>query len=157
MSWRDLFFELGKRNQSKMTRKAMFTGLIEDETGRVVTTTSVGEEPFYIVDDDGFKRHIPSDQVDCQVLEKMREQITGNEDILSKQTAKMLGSDDIFSQALIESQLKNIDKQFDSLLEMGIPEESRAYMGMLGFRVVINLHGDLVRLEQPAATTDGDE
>jgi hypothetical protein len=40
---------------------------------------------------------------------------------------------------------------------MGIPEESRAYMGMLGFRVVINLHGDLVRLEQPAATTDGDE
>lgn len=135
----------------------MFTGLIEDETGRVVTTTSVGEEPFYIVDDDGFKRHIPSDQVDCQVLEKMREQITGNEDILSKQTAKMLGSDDIFSQALIESQLKNIDKQFDSLLEMGIPEESRAYMGMLGFRVVINLHGDLVRLEQPAATTDGDE
>jgi len=140
-----------------MTRKAMFTGLIEDETGRVVTTTSVGEEPFYIVDDDGFKRHIPSDQVDCQVLEKMREQITGNEDILSKQTAKMLGSDDIFSQALIESQLKNIDKQFDSLLEMGIPEESRAYMGMLGFRVVINLHGDLVRLEQPAATTDGDE
>jgi len=138
-----------------MTRKAMFTGLIEDETGRYVATTSVGEEPFYVVDDDGFKRHIPSDQVDCQVLEKMREQITGKEDLLSEQTAKMLGSDDIFSRALIESQLKNIDKQFDSLLEMGIPEESRAYMGMLGFRVVINVHGDLVRLEQPAATAEG--
>jgi hypothetical protein len=140
-----------------MTRKAMFSGLIEDETGRVVSTVIVGDEPCYVVDDDGFKRHIPSDQVDCQVLNLMREQITGNEDLLSEQAAKMLGSDDIFSRALIESQLKNIDKQFDSLLEMGIPEESRAYMGMVGFKVIINVHGDVVKLDQPAVASDNGE
>jgi hypothetical protein len=142
-----------------MTRKAMFEGLVVDEAGRQVTTSYVGEEPCYVVDDSGFKRHILSEQVDCQVLEKMKEQITGNEDLLSEQTAKMLGSEDIFSKAMIETQLKNIDKQFDNILEMGIPEESRAYMGMLGFKVVINVHGEVVRLDQPAVASDdeGDE
>ena len=139
-----------------MTHKAMFSGLIEDESGKSVGTAYVGDEPCYVVDDDGFKRHIPSEQVDCQVLEIMREQITGNEDLLSEQAAKMLGSDDIFSRALIESQLKHIDEQFDSLLEMGIPEESRAYMGMIGFKVVINVHGDVVKLDQPVAASDDD-
>jgi hypothetical protein len=142
-----------------MTQKAMFSGLVEDEAGKSVETAYVGEEPCYVVDDDGFKRHISSEHVDCQVLEIMREQITGNEELLSEQAAKMLGSDDIFSRALIESQLKHIDEQFDSLLEMGIPEESRAYMGMIGFKVVINVHGDVVKLDQPVAASDdgGDE
>ena len=37
-----------------------------------------------------------------------------------------------------------------TLLENGIPEDGRAYMGMLGFKVVINVHGEVVRLDQPA-------
>ena len=128
----------------------MFEGLIVDESGRPVTTAYVGEDPCYVVDDDGFKKHILAEQVDCQVLERLRDQITGHEDMLSEQTAKMLGTNDPFSKAMIESQLKNIDQQFDNLLDMGIPEESRAYMGMLGFKVVINVHGELVRLDQPS-------
>jgi hypothetical protein len=87
----------------------------------------------------------------------MRKQISGNEDMLSEQAAKMLGTDDIFSKAMLENQLKNIDKQFDTLLETGIPEESRAFMGMSGFKVVINVHGEVVRLDQPAATDGGGE
>ena len=139
-----------------MTRKAIFEGLIVDEAGRPVTTTFVGDDPCYVIDDNGFKQHILSAKVDCQVLETMREQMKGKEDLLSEQTAKMLGTDDIFSRAMIETQLKNIDQQFDNILDMGIPEESRAYMGMLGFRVVINVHGDVVRLDQPAISSDDD-
>ncbi len=67
----------------------------------------------------------------------------------------MLGTDDIFSKAMLENQLKNIDQQFDAILKMGIPEESRAFMGMSGFKVVINVHGEVVRLDQPAATDQG--
>jgi hypothetical protein len=109
------------------------------------------------VDDGGFKRHIPSEQVDRQVLEMMREQISGNEGLLSEQAAKMLGTDDIFSKAMLENQLKNIEQQFDNLLKMGIPEESRAFMGMSGFKVVINVHGEVVRLDQPSQSDEGDE
>jgi hypothetical protein len=87
----------------------------------------------------------------------MREMIEGHEDILSEQTAKMLGQEDIFSRAMIESQLKQIDKQFDALLETGIPEDGRAYMGMMGFRITINVHGEVVDINQPGMIAPEDE
>jgi hypothetical protein len=140
-----------------MPRQPLFAGLIADEYDRPVGTALVGEEPCYVVDDGGFLRHIPSEQVDRQVLEIMSQQIEGNEDLLSEQAAKMLGTEDIFSKALLENQLKNIGKQFDAILESGIPEEGRAYMGMSGFKVVINVHGEVIRLDQPtAAEEEGD-
>jgi hypothetical protein len=77
--------------------------------------------------------------------------IAGHEEVISEQAAKMLGQDDIFSMALIASQLKNIDKQFDNLIQRGIPEETRAYMGMMGFRIRINVHGEVLEIEQPGA------
>ena len=137
-----------------MPRQPLFAGLVVDEANRPVGTAYVGGEPCYVVDDSGFLRHIPSRQVDIQVLERMRKLISGNEDMLSEQAAKMLGTDDIFSKAMLENQLKNIDQQFETLLEMGIPEDSRAFMGMSGFKVVINVHGEVVRLDQPATTDE---
>ncbi len=140
-----------------MPRQPIFAGLVVDESDRPAGTATVGDEPCYVVDDAGFLRHIPSEQVDRQVLELMRKQISGNEELLSKEAAKMLGTDDIFSTAMLQNQLKNIEQQFETLLQMGIPEESRAYMGMAGFKVVINVHGEVVRLDQPsAADKDGD-
>lgn len=140
-----------------MPRKALFSGLVVDENDQQVETAYVGEEPTYVVDDAGFKRHIPAEQVDRQVLEMMRGQIQGNEDLISEQTAKMLGQDDIFTRAMIENQLKQIEQQFNALMETGIPEEGRAYMGMMGFKVVINYHGDVVQLVQPSAPETGEE
>ena len=140
-----------------MPRQPLFSGLVVDELDQPAGIALVGDEPCYVVNDNGFKRHIPSEQVDRKVLEMMRTQISGNEGLLSEQAAKMLGTDDIFSKALLENQLKNIGKQFDSLIEMGIPEESRAFMGMSGFKVVINVHGEVVRLDQSAAADDGGE
>jgi hypothetical protein len=139
-----------------MTRQALFGGLVFDEMQRPTEVAYVGDEPCYVVDDNGFRRHIPSEQVDRQVLDMMREMIEGHEDMLTDQTAKMLGQDDIFSRAMIESQLKNIDKQLDSLFETGIPESARAYMGMMGFRITINIHGEVVEVNQPGGIEPGE-
>ena len=87
----------------------------------------------------------------------MGKQISGNEGMLSEQAAKMLGTEDPFSRAMLENQLKNIEQQFEALMQVGIPEESRAFMGMSGFKVVINVHGEVVRLDQPAAADEGGE
>jgi hypothetical protein len=140
-----------------MPRQPLFAGLVVDEANHLVGTAIIGDEPCYVVDDSGFLRHIPSRQVDSQVLELMRKQISGNEGLLSEQAAKMLGTDDIFSKAMLENQLKNIEQQFETLMEMGIPEESRAFMGMSGFKVVINVHGEVVRLDQPVAADEGSD
>jgi len=142
-----------------MPNVPLFNGLIVDENERPVDVAYVGGEPCYVVDDAGFLRHIPSEQVDRQVLSFMKEEIEGNEDILSDQTAKMLGQEDIFTRAMIQNQFKHIDEQFDTLLKTGIPEEGRAYMGMMGFRIVINVHGDVIRVDQPGMMSgdEGDE
>ena len=140
-----------------MTKQPLFAGLVIDEEGNVVETAMVGDEPFYVVNDAGFRRHIPADQVDRAVLLQMQDLMKGNEGLISEQTAKMLGQDDIFSKAMIEQQLKNIDKQFDALMQTGIPEEGRAYLGMLGFKIVINIHGEVVRVEQPGTISDEGE
>lgn len=140
-----------------MPQQALFAGLVFDENDNPVNVTYVGSDPFYVVDDAGFHRHIPSEQVDRQVLESMRELIDGHEGVLSEQTAKMLGQEDIFTRAMIESQLKNIDKQFEALFDTGIPEEGRAYMGMMGFRITIDVHGDVIKIDQPGMISSDDE
>ena len=136
----------------------LFAGLVIDENDQPVQVAQIGGEPMYVVNDAGFRRHIPAELVDRQVLALMKDQITGHEDLISEQTAKMLGQDDIFSRAIIDKQLKNIDQQLEALLKSGIPEAGRQYMGMMGFKVVINFHGDVIRLDQPSAAIDeGDE
>ncbi len=140
-----------------MAKKPIFAGLIIDERDNVVEVSYVGDEPCYVVNDAGFRRHISSEQVDRQVFESMVQQLRGNEDLITDQTAKMLGQDDLFSRAAIFNQIKNIDQQFEHLLETGIPEEGRAYLGMMGFRVVINVHGEIIDIQQPGAIDGGDD
>jgi hypothetical protein len=142
-----------------MAAKALFPGLVVDENDQAVTTTYVGGEAFYIVNDAGFHRHISSETVDRQVLQLMKQQIEGHEDLISEETAKMLGQEDIFTRAMLMNQLKKIDQQFDTLLQTGIPEEGLAYLGMMGFRVVINMHGEVIEFHQPGITSgeEGEE
>lgn len=138
-----------------MPRQPLFTGLVFDELGNPAEATLVGDEPCYVVDDAGFRRHIPSEQVDRQVLGQIAEMMKGSEEFLSEQTAKMLGQEDVFTVAAIQQQLKNMDKQFDQLLQVGLPEDMRAYLGMMGFRIIINVHGEVLKVEQPG-TSDGE-
>jgi hypothetical protein len=37
---------------------------------------------------------------------------------------------------------------------MGIPEETRAYLGMMGFKVMIDIHGEITKIEFPSAPPD---
>jgi hypothetical protein len=130
---------------------------VVDESDRLAETAYVGDEPCYVVDDYGFRRHIPSEQVDRVVLSQIAGLMKGSEDLISEQTAKMIGQEDLFTKAAIEQQLKNIDKQFDQLLQVGIPEDMRAYLGMVGFKIVINVHGEVLKVEQPGASGGGEE
>jgi hypothetical protein len=140
-----------------MPRQPLFAGLVVDESDRPAGTAYVGDEPCYVVDDYGFRRHIPSEQVDRVVLSQIASLMKGSEDILSEQTAKMLGQEDVFTKAAIEQQLKNIDKQFEQLMQAGIPEDMRAYLGMVGFKIVINVHGEVLKVEQPGTASDEGE
>jgi hypothetical protein len=132
-----------------MSKRPLFEGLVFDLKDQPVEITTIGDEPCYVVDDDGFRRHIPAEQVDRQVLDRLGDQIEGHEEILSDQIAEMTGQDDIFSRAIFLEQFKNLDRQFDQLIQEGLPEEGRTYMGMTGFKIIINHHGEVTEVEQP--------
>ena len=135
-----------------MTANALFAGLVVDEFDRVLETTYVGQDPCYVIDDQGFRRHILSETIDRQVLNEMVKLVEGHEEILTEQAAKMLGQDDLFTHAILFNQLKQMDKQFDQLLQTGMPEEARAYLGMMGFKIIVNVHGEVMDVKQPGIT-----
>jgi hypothetical protein len=137
--------------------QALFKGLVFDENDQPVEVTAIGGEAMYVVNDGGFRRHIPSETVDRQVLQRIRAEIQGNEGLISEQAAKMLGQEDIFTRAILQNQISNIDQQFEQLLQTGLPEDGRTYMGMMGFKIMINFHGDVIQLNQPTAIDPGDD
>jgi len=138
-----------------VSAKALFSGLILDELEQPVENTTIGGESFYVFDDYGFRRHIEAEKVDRQVLLAFQEMIQGNEDLIAEGTMKMLGQEDIFTKAMIERSLKDTESQMEELLQMGLPEDARAYLGMMGFRILINHHGEVLEIRQPGL--DGSE
>ena len=138
-----------------MARQPLFAGLVFDEYDRPLEAGSIGSEPAYIINDAGFRRHIPAEQIDRFILNEMKKMIQGNEGFLSEQAAKMIGADDLFSRAMIENQLKHIDKQFDMLFEVGVPEDMRAYLGMSGFKVIVDYHGQVLEVRPGGGSGGG--
>jgi len=137
-----------------MARAAMFAGLVVDESGNAAEVKHVGENACYVVWDDDFRRHIDAEGVDRQVLRFMREQVDDHRDLAVEQMLNMLGKDDIFTKVAVESSINNIEKN----VGQPIPEEARQWMGMLGFRVVIDFHGNVVDIQMPAGgVVDDDE
>jgi hypothetical protein len=134
--------------------KAIFEGLVTDENGTPASVVYVGAEPTYVIYEDGFKYHIDSRRVDEQVLAEFEGHVRENESLISDSVMKLMGKDDIFTKAAVSSNVRNFEKSYPQLFENGIPEGARQYLGMMGFRVMINRHGDIVGMNMPAATDE---
>jgi hypothetical protein len=136
-----------------MSNKALFAGLVMDENGNSLETTYLGDEAQYVLDDHGFRRHIDAEVIDRQVLQALQDQILANKDAVEQGLMKMMGSEDIFTKAAIDKSIQNMDQ----VLQQGIPDDARQMLGMMGFRVVVNYHGEVVRIDQPGVADDSDE
>ena len=132
--------------QSPRPSNALFSGLIYDEAGQLVETTFIGHEPNYVILDGDFRRHVASEEIDRQVIGWIQEQATANKDLVSHQIMGMLGKDDLFTKAMIDSSLVNME---DQVMQQGIPEDARTMLGMVGFKIVVNIHGEVVNLDMP--------
>ena len=103
---------------------------------------------------DGFLRHIDAAQVDKQVLDFLMGQVDQHRDLAVSGMMDLMGKDDIFTKAAVESSIDNIDQA----VGQAIPEQSRQWLGMMGFRVIINDQGQVVDIEMPAGEIEeGDE
>ncbi len=133
-----------------MASAAMFAGLVFDEEGRPAEVDWVGQNACYVVLDDDFRRYIDAAQVDRQVLRFLREQVEGQREMAVTTMLEMLGKDDLFTKAAIEASIERMEEA----VGQPIPEEARQWLGMLGFRVVIDFHGNVVNIQMPAGGMD---
>jgi len=99
-------------------RSALFAGLVQDEEGNPVDVVMVGDAPNYVVEDAGFRRHIESETVDRQVIEMLREQFMAHREIATEAMLQMLGKEDLFTKAMIDASIKNMDQ----VIERGLPD-----------------------------------
>jgi hypothetical protein len=83
----------------------------------------------------------------------MREQVEEHRDLAVKTMLDMLGKDDIFTKAALESSINNIEQNVGQAL----PDEAKQWMGMLGFKIVIDFHGHVVDIQLPAGGIEEDE
>jgi hypothetical protein len=133
-------------------RRAIFEGLVFDEHDRALEVATVGDEPYYVIDDDGFRRHVEAAYVDRQVLNAMQAQIDENKETVEEGLLRLLGQEDLFTKAAIDSSLSHIDQ----MMKNGIPLEARQWLGMMGFRVIVDVHGDVVKWEGGGAVDEGE-
>lgn len=134
-----------------MARAAVFSGLVVDEADNAVDVVHLGGDAYYVIDDAGFERHILSEVVDRQVLRVLEEQVLSHRELVVESMLDFLQKDDLFTKAAIEASVDQMDENVEQLLQTGLPEEARAWLGLMGFRVTIDVHGDVVDLHFPEA------
>ena len=138
-------------------RHALFAGLIFNEQDEPAEVVYIGAVPYYVILDDGFRRHVEAETVDRQVIQWLRQQILSNRELVTQGMLSMLGKDDLFTKAMIDASIQNMDRHVDVLFEQGLPEDTLTWLGMLGFKVVVNVHGEVVRLDAPGQEDLGGE
>lgn len=136
--------------------KPLFEGLVFSDAGEALTVVEVGADWSYRLNDQGFLRHIPARQVDESVLRTIWGMMRGHEQEIAEQAMKLLGQADVFSAAVMKNRLEHPEAHLAEVLEHGLPEETRLWMGMMGFRVIVDFHGEVVRVEQPSAPAEGE-
>ncbi|OQA40938.1 MAG: hypothetical protein BWY52_02739 [Chloroflexi bacterium ADurb.Bin325] len=132
---------------------AFFEGLIETEDGAPVAVAYVGGVAHYVIDDQGFKRHVEAAAVDRVVLAQFMQQLQENRAEATALMMRMMGQEDLFTKAMLDSTIRNID--LDQMLGQRLPPDARQWLALLGFRIVVDIHGEVVRVDMPAASADG--
>ena len=134
---------------------AFFEGLVVTEDDAPVGVAYVGTTAYYVIDDAGFRRHIDARAIDRVVLAQFLEQLQGHRDEAVSLMLAQLGQDDLFTKVAVDSTLRNLN--IEQILDQGLPPQARQWLGMLGFRIVIDLHGEVVRVDMPTAPEGRDE
>ena len=138
-----------------MASKAIFNGLVYDENENLVEMTFVGHTAHYVINDQGFKRHVDAETIDRQIVSIFMEQLQANKGLAVEQALNMMGQDDIFAKAALDKQIDDVT--IDDIMTQGIPGQARDMLAMLGFKIIVNYRGELVKIDQPAAPDSDDD
>ena len=128
-------------------RQPLFADLVFNESGERAKIVYIGGAPFYAIPEDGFLRHVAAQHIDAQIVDTLQERIRGMSDLVTAGIIELLGQEDLFTRASIEHAIETMDR----ILEPGAVDvdQLRTALWMAGFSAIVDVHGDLVRLDVP--------
>ncbi len=125
--------------------QALFDGLVFNEAGEPAQVAYIGGVAHYAVPDDGFLRHVAARSVDDAVLDRLQEQVSSVQDELVAAVLRMLGKEDIFTKAALEASVRNLKDN----VRQSEPQQWAPMLRLMGFRIVVNVHGEVVEIIYP--------
>ena len=131
-------------------RRALFPGLVFNEKGERAEVVYVGGCAHYAIADGGFLRHVEASHVDDAVIAEVKEQIVSMQDQVVIGILEMLGRDDLLTKAAIDASIRNLEKG----MREADPEQWVPALRLFGFRVVVDVHGDVVEIMYPQTPAD---
>ena len=138
-------------------KHALFAGLVFNEQGQPAEVVYVGEEPSYVIlmktSGDTYRRA----RLTCRSCAGCANEVMDQQDLVTESAMAMLGRDDLFTKAMLDSSIRNLDRQMDQMIEMGLPEQARAWLGMMGFRIQVDIHGQLASIDMPSGPVDDED
>jgi hypothetical protein len=132
--------------------RALLADLVFNEEGQPHQEVSIGGVPHYAIPDGDFMRHVEAEYVDRQIVALLRDMLAPMRDAIVEGVIHMMGEEGLFARAAVEQAIDNMDR----ILEPGAVDvdEFRTALWMAKFRAVVNVHGDVVRLEIPGWEAD---
>lgn len=133
--------------------QALFPGLVYNQVGEEAAVVMVGGVAHYVILDDGFARHTQAYMVDDQVIAALQEQILSMRETLVQGMLQMMGTDDILTKAAVEAMINNMGEG----IRRSDPSQWAPLLKVYGFRIVVNVHGQVVEIQHPQAPGAEDE
>jgi hypothetical protein len=96
---------------------------------------------------------VEASTIDSKVLASIKGQITANQDQVIRGVLEMMGKDDLFSKAAVESSIINMEQN----IRQSDPSQWLPWLRFMGFRVIVNVHGEVVELTYPTQTASDDD
>jgi len=134
--------------------QALFPGLVYNQAGEEARVVTIGGVAHYAIPEDGFLRHVEAYHVDESVLTAMQEMMTTMRGEIVAGMLQIMGTDDILAKAAIEASIDNVGQS----LRRSDPGQWAPMLRLYGFRIVVDVHGDVQEIIFPGpAATDTDD
>ena len=128
-----------------MLRRPLFPGLVYNKDEEPAEVVMIGGVAHYAIPDQGFKRHVEAYRVDRAVIAHLQEQVSPVRDELVRGMLQMMGKDDIFTKAALDSTMRNLEQSFYG----GDPQQWVPWLRMFGFRIIVDVHGEVIEVLYP--------
>ena len=140
---------------SDVQQRALFADLVFNEEGEPARFVLIGNVGHYAVPDGDFLRHVEAIYVDRQVVSIIKERILGMQEAVTEGVIHLLGEEDLFTRASVGHAIEHMEDILEA--EDVNLDELRTALWMAGFRVTVDVHGDVVHVEMPGAEGEGFE